>query len=227
MKSFTHIGEMSRLEAFSDAVFAVSATLLVVSLEIPETIPELTANLKGFAALGLSFLALVLIWSVHNAFFRRYDLQDRITIILNNCLLFVVLFYVYPLKFLAEGISAVLFSGAGNISSFNELSTMFILYSGGFVAVFLCFSLLYLHASRSKDKLGLNPEQQHETRSLFRNYMILVTVGSLSVLLAWLNIGLEFGLPGMVYFLLIPLCWWHGKWSARKLKHSDFAVKNE
>jgi uncharacterized membrane protein len=67
---------ISRLEAFSDAVFAFSATLLVVSLEVPRTYPELAAGLKGFVAFGLSFAALILIWAVHNGFFRRYGLSS-------------------------------------------------------------------------------------------------------------------------------------------------------
>ncbi|HQU71504.1 MAG TPA: TMEM175 family protein, partial [Calditrichia bacterium] len=71
--------EVSRLEAFSDAVFGFSATLLVVSLQVPATFDELILELKGFGAFGISFGALVLIWSVHNAFFRRYGLQDTAT----------------------------------------------------------------------------------------------------------------------------------------------------
>ena len=53
-------------------------------------------------AVNLTVIALVLIWSVHNAFFRRYGLDDGLTVVLNTAQLFVVLFYVYPLKFMAE-----------------------------------------------------------------------------------------------------------------------------
>jgi hypothetical protein len=46
---------------------------------------------------------------VHRSFFRRFPLGDRMTVALNSCLLFVVLFYVYPLKFLARGLAAMFF----------------------------------------------------------------------------------------------------------------------
>jgi uncharacterized membrane protein len=63
--------EITRIEAFSDAVFAFAATLLVVSLEVAKTFPELVTDLKGFIAFGLAFSALVLIWTVHKGFFKR------------------------------------------------------------------------------------------------------------------------------------------------------------
>src|SRR4029079_16223092 len=97
-------------------------------------------DLKGFAAFALSFAALILIRAVHNAFFRRYGLQDRTTIVLTACLLFGVLFYVYPLKFIVEGIAQSVFHlGTGRIavSTLGELAMLFVLYSGGFVALFL------------------------------------------------------------------------------------------
>ena len=46
------------------------------------------------------FAALILVWSYHYRLFSRFDLEDLWTIVLNSVLLFLVLFYVYPLKFL-------------------------------------------------------------------------------------------------------------------------------
>ena len=219
--------EVTRLEALSDAVFGFSATLLVVSLEVPRTLPELVADLKGFAAFGLSFAALVLIWAVHNAFFRRYGLQDRTTVAINACLLFVVLFYVYPLKFVAEGLAASVFrlqTDAGvRINSWGELSTVFVLYSAGFVAVFACMALLYLHAARSAAALELTAPERAEAYLYFRHYLIFVFVGLLSVGLAAAHVGLRIGLPGIIYALLGPLCWAHGALSGRRSRRREEA----
>ncbi|HVO73243.1 MAG TPA: TMEM175 family protein [Ignavibacteriaceae bacterium] len=211
------ITEVNRLETFSDAVFAFAATLLVVALEVPDSFQELVAELKGFIAFALSFTALILIWSVHNAIFRRYGVQDRTMIILNGCLLFVVLFYVYPLKFVSENLVKSFFklseSGSG-IKTLDDLSLLFELYSAGFVAVFLCISLMYRHIYK---KFGDTFEKSEisSARFHFRHYMIFVLVGILSIILAWSGIGLIFGLPGFIYSLLGPLCYLHGK-SARK-----------
>ena len=92
--------EISRIEGLSDAVFAFAITLLVVSLEVPKTFTELAATMHGFGAFLISFLLLFAVWFNQYKFFRRYGLQDTTTVVLNAALLFVVLFYVYPLKFL-------------------------------------------------------------------------------------------------------------------------------
>src|SRR5579872_1575464 len=93
-------GEITRLEAFTDAVFAFAVTLLVVSLEVPRTFTELLTAMKGFVAFAICFAILVQVWYEHYIFSRRYGLQTLYTVFLNSVLIFVVLFFVYPLKFL-------------------------------------------------------------------------------------------------------------------------------
>src|SRR3990170_1804358 len=92
--------EVSRIEGFSDAVFAFAVTLLVVSLEVPNTFDELLSTMRGFFAFAICFWMLFLVWSGQYRFFRRYGLDDNFVVTLNAALLFVVIFYVYPLKFL-------------------------------------------------------------------------------------------------------------------------------
>lgn len=98
--------EISRLEGFSDAVFGFALTLLVVSLEVPRSYAELMALMSGFVSFACCFALLLWLWYEHNTFFRRYGLQDGVTIVLNGCLLFTVLFYVYPLKFMFDSMFA-------------------------------------------------------------------------------------------------------------------------
>ena len=83
---------ISRLEAFSDAVFAFALTLLVVALEVPKSYDELMELVGGFLSFACCFSVLVWVWYEHNLFFRRYGLQDPYTVFLNGGLLFVVLF---------------------------------------------------------------------------------------------------------------------------------------
>ncbi len=91
----------SRLESLTDGVFAFAITLLIVSLQVPNSFTELTNIMMSFPAFGITLVAIIAIWYAHYLFFRRYGIQDSYAIVLNSILLFVVLFYIYPLKFLA------------------------------------------------------------------------------------------------------------------------------
>ena len=214
--------EVTRVEAFSDAVFAFAATLLVVSLEVPHTYPELMANLRGFIAFGLSFTMLVLIWAAHNGFFRRYGLQDSRTVVLNSVLLFVVLFYVYPLKFLfTVFVGQFVHVGPateshGVMIAPHDVPSLMMVYGLGFVAVFSCLALLYAHAWARREELGLDAAERIEARIWFRHYLIFVGVGLLSIGLAAAGVGFRYGLPGFIYSLLGPLCWWNGELGGRR-----------
>jgi Endosomal/lysosomal potassium channel TMEM175 len=220
--------EISRLEALSDAVFAFAATLLVVSLEVPHTYPQLVANLRGFVAFGLTFAMLIVIWSAHNGFFRRYGLQDGRTVVLSSVLLFVVLFYVYPLKFLfsvfVNSVLGMAPEGAedgARVGSMGELSSLMVIYGLGFVAVFACFALLYAHAWARRKELDLSTGEQIEARIWMRHYLLFVAIGLLSVALAWAKVGIRFGLPGFFYALLGPLCWWNGEMGGRRKREME------
>jgi uncharacterized membrane protein len=92
--------EITRIEGLSDGVFAFAVTLLIVSLEVPKTFNELTDVMRGFVAFAISFFLLILVWFHQYKFFRKYGLQDNVTVWVNVLLLFLVLFFVYPLKFL-------------------------------------------------------------------------------------------------------------------------------
>src|SRR5881275_312164 len=100
--------EVTRVEAFSDVIFGFAISLLVVSLEAPKTYEQMLEMLRGFLPFAICFWIFIDIWFEHHHFYKRYALQDQATMALNTCLLFVILFYVYPLKFVftmfAEGI---------------------------------------------------------------------------------------------------------------------------
>jgi uncharacterized membrane protein len=68
--------EPTRLETFSDAVFAFAVTLIIVSLEVPKSFDELFETMKGFVSFGVCFALLFLIWNNQNIFFRRYGMVD-------------------------------------------------------------------------------------------------------------------------------------------------------
>ncbi|MCE2497284.1 MAG: DUF1211 domain-containing protein [Flavobacteriales bacterium] len=207
----------SRLEAFSDAVFAFSATLLVVSLEVPESFADLLDNLRGFLAFGLSFMALLLIWDVHRAYFDRFPVVTSGVKFWNFVLLSVVLYYVYPMKFLAtnfiNGFLGFDRSHAANLT-WNEFLEVFVWYGIGFAALTLCISMMYFSSAR-RAKKNREKEMAYTGNLYERHYAIFVLVGLLSIVLAPTGIGGRIAVPGRIYGILGLLCYAHGRWSEK------------
>ncbi len=148
-------GEITRLEAFCDVVFGFAITLLVVSLEVPHTYAELLADMRGFLPFAACFAQLALIWRTHYKFSRRYGLEDPYTVFLNVVLLFLVLFYVYPLKFVFTLVFSELTGSSAGLA-WHEGSVLMRIYALGFVCVFLLFVLMYVHAYRLRRELALS-----------------------------------------------------------------------
>jgi uncharacterized membrane protein len=96
----------SRLEAFSDAVFAIAFTLLVLEFRPPVTNIPLTSYLLSLwpsvLAYSISFLLIGLIWANHHSMFVHIRRVDRPLLFLNTMLLADVAFLPFPTQLLAR-----------------------------------------------------------------------------------------------------------------------------
>ncbi len=204
--------EVTRIEGFSDAVFGFALTLLVVSLGTANSDAELMLLVRRSVPFAVTFAMVCYIWWEHNAFFRRYGLQDAWTAFLNSVLLFVVLFYVYPLKYLATALlGAVVHLPPAEIPRMGQPRSVMLLYSSGVVLIFGLFVLLYRHAWSKRAALQLSPEDETTLRFKQRAHVISTAlgvivdrsrVGRLRTRLMWI--------PGVLYGLMGPLHGWNG-----------------
>jgi uncharacterized membrane protein len=203
--------EIQRIETFSDAVFAFAVTLLIVSLEVPRTFEELLISMRGFFAFGICFTLLMLVWYEQHIFFRRYGLDDLITIVLNGALLFIVLFYVYPLKFLWTLVFSSQIYGPGkapvSIRNDEQVLQLMMIYGFGYMVIQCVFLLLYFHALRKKAVLDLNHHEVFDTKTKIWSQAILVVIGIGSILFAWALPIRWAGLSGLFYILIGPAFW--------------------
>ncbi len=207
-------GEITRLEAFCDVIFGFAITLLVVSLEVPHTYADLMTDMRGFLPFAVCFAQLAMIWRTHYRFSRRYGLEDPYTVFLNVVLLFLVLFYVYPLKFVFTLLFSEITGTDASNMGWHEASVLMRIYAAGFAAVFLLFVLMYAHAYRLRRELGLNPVEVLETRFSMQENGLLALVGVTSFLVAFKSPGWA----GWSYLAIGPLLALHGSIFGKRVR---------
>ncbi len=212
--------EVSRVEGFTDAVFAFAVTLLIVALEVPHTFEGLLDVVRGFPAFVICFTVLMTFWNAHYRYYRRYGTEDVFSRVLTMAILVLVLFSVYPLKFLFTLVTVQLFdlnlAHAPELDSFDQVRTLYLIYGLGFAGVWSLYAALSGRALRTADRLHLSASEKLLTRASFCEYLIHVAVCFLSITIAFLTTNPW--LPGVIYAVLGPLQGFNGWWFARQVQ---------
>jgi uncharacterized membrane protein len=167
-----------RIEAFSDGVFAIAITLLVLDLVVPPR-PEAAEHGLGHAlahewpayfAYLVSFLIIGIIWVNHHTMFDKVRLVDRPVLFANLGLLLTVSLIPFPTRLLAEYLTAR--SGSHVAAA---------IYSATMLAMGLAYTALWLTLTRDANLLheGINPRSSRGALRRFGagNVFYLLTIG--------------------------------------------------
>ena len=209
----------TRLENFSDAVFAFSITLLMISLEVPKNFTQILELSDELIAFAVTIIPLFIIWQQHRLFFRRYGLDDNKILILNTALLFIVLIFIFPLKFLSLFLvrfySSLVFGTQtvfGTMINGEQVPMLMIYYGMGALGLVFIFSRFYKHALSKKDELELNTYEVRYTEYYKRLFTHLCFVPIFSIVfvlaimffnitIASIGSGMLYALTGVVFIL--------------------------
>jgi uncharacterized membrane protein len=186
--------ETGRIEAFSDGVFSIAGTLLVLELKPPAAnLPfrqGLAALWPGFAAFLLSFFFIGIMWINHHRLFQHIRRSDEMLLFTNLILLLGVVWVPYPTSLMALAVTR------GNIRDAA------ILYNGSYFVIALLFNLLLNVAIRR----GLVDREYAAVRGIAKTYFLGPVLYGLCFACTWWNVGLSLALNGALalYFLLSP-----------------------
>lgn len=221
--------EISRLEGFSDAVFAFAVTLLVVSLEAPKSFNQLLDIVKGFVSFGICFTLLVIIWHKHYVFFRRYGINNIRILVLNSILMFVMIFYIYPLKFLFTLLVNLFFpfmrpENFAIMITFEQVPMLMIIYGMGCFLTFSVFFFMYRHVYKNRVDLNLNEVEIAITKSEIVESSVYMIIPLISILLVSIG-GPDYSpISGWIYMSLGPLLGFNGVITGKRI---DKLLKND
>lgn len=144
--------ETHRIEAFSDGVFAIAVTLLVLEIKVPSQETVLSRGMTiallelwpSYLAFLISFITILVIWSHHHWIFAAIRRADLVLVYWNGLLLLFVTFVPFPTGLLAEYLLH------------PEAKVAASLYTGTFLAISLVFHGLWLHASKQGKLLAID-----------------------------------------------------------------------
>lgn len=146
--------ETSRVEAFSDGVFAIAITLLGLELKVPTahggalTVALLEAW-PAYLSFFSSFITITIIWINHHRLFTHIVRVDHVLLLLNSALLMVVTIVPFGTAILSE-----------HLAKAEQQRTAEMLYTGVFMALTLAFNFLWRHAAREHRLLDRAMDKQ-------------------------------------------------------------------
>jgi uncharacterized membrane protein len=193
--------ETTRVEAFSDGVFAIAITLLVLNLVVPDPSSVVHGDLAGrlrlewpsYAAYFVSFLVIGIIWVNHHGMFRMIVRVDRPLMFINLMLLLIVALIPFPTGLMARYIR----HGAADAHLAAAI------YSATMLAMSFAFSGMFLWVTREGSGLLHERLQPRQVRSALRRFglgsVIYGVAIGLSFLSAVLTLGFHFLLA--VYYM--------------------------
>jgi uncharacterized membrane protein len=184
---------LERLMFFSDAVFAIAITILVLDIHLPsgvdlasgdQLLSSLLALWPKYLAYLISFLVIGLYWMNHHHKFLFIKKFDHLLLSLNLLFLMVIAFIPFPTAVMSETI--------------NMTSSIF--YALVMAAAGVLLAVLWLHATRRQVLFDLHLSRQQRWRE---------ATGPLAIALIFLlSIGVAYvdlGLVRIFWLLIIPI----------------------
>jgi uncharacterized membrane protein len=195
-----HHYDTQRLEAFSDGVFAIAITLLIIEIGVPHVDAdqslshELRRLWPSYAGYVVSFLTIGVMWINHHNMFKDIVRVDHTLLVLNLLLLLGVAFVPFPTAVVAEYVRAK-----------HHETEAALAYGGTFVSIAVFFDALWLYAST-----GMRHIDEHVSEARVRSRTVRYLPGpilyAVGLPFAFVSPWIPLGIYGaLAVFWLLPL----------------------
>jgi uncharacterized membrane protein len=190
--------DTQRLEAFSDGVFAIAITLLILEVHLGGVTGvslgrELAHAWPSYTGYVISFITIGIMWANHRAMFRIIDRSTHGLIVANLLLLLCVSFVPFPTKILAEHLPV-----AG-----PDQRTAVLFFSGTYVVIAAFYNLLWRVASTDHRLIAKGCEE--EADKITKAFRFGIPGYALATALTFVAIPAGLALDGaLALFYLLP-----------------------
>jgi uncharacterized membrane protein len=192
------MNETARIEAFSDGIFSIAATLLVLELKHPPAnLPFWQGVLSiwpGYVSFVLSFFFIGIMWINHHRLFVHIKKSDDLLMAVNLLLLLGVVFVPYPTSLMASSITLLDSAYSRDVAIF---------YNAGYLAIALLFNLLWFVCR--KRKLLENNLDNAKIRDVTRRYALGPFFYGACLLMTWWSVRLSLAMnAALAIYFLVP-----------------------
>lgn len=191
--------ETGRIEAFSDGVFAIAITLLILEIKIPQPGSgrlslQLMNQWPAYVSFFISFAFIGIMWINHHRLFTHIARSDNTLLVLNLVLLLGVVAVPFP--------TAVLAIHLGQ----PDQRTAVILYNATYVFIAAFFNLLWRYAASGDRGLLANDVDAASVQRVSRQYAFGPVLYLICFGLSWFSVGASLALNGALacFFALPP-----------------------
>jgi uncharacterized membrane protein len=171
--------ETGRVEAFSDGVFAIAITLLILAVGFEQSIADgalehqLVHLWPAYIAYAVSFLTVGIMWINHHQIFRHFRMVDRPLLLLNILLLMCISFTPFPTRVVAE-----------HAHDAADRQAAAVLYGITMTCTAICFFAVWYYGSRRL----LRPDaDMREVDGITRSYLPGAPIYALATLVAFIS----------------------------------------
>jgi uncharacterized membrane protein len=171
--------ETNRAEAFSDGVFAIAITLLILAVGIEQALAEgdlgqqLLDLWPAYIAYAVSFLTIGIMWVNHHTVFRQFARVDRPLLLLNLLLLMLIAFVPFPTRIVAE-----------HARSADDRQAAALLYGSTLTITAILFFCVWIYGSR---KLLRPDADRREVTGITRSYLPGTPTYAIATLIAFIS----------------------------------------
>lgn len=195
------MNETSRVEAFSDGVFAIAITLLILEVHVPRDLDggsltnALLAEWPSYAAFLISFFTIGIMWINHHRLFTLIARVDSWLLVLNMLLLLGVTIVPFPTAFVADYLGHPGERLAGVLYAANGLN----------IALSFWGLWMYTASPRRRPRLLKIPPESAEVKAIKAQYRFGPLFYVAAVGIAFLNAGLAMAYCGaLALFFALP-----------------------
>jgi TMEM175 potassium channel family protein len=191
-----------RIEAFSDGVFAIAITLLVLDLKVPPLagptdptglFPRLLAEWPGYLGYALSFVVVGIMWANHHNIFRYIERSDHTFVLLNLLFLLFISFLPFPTAVLARYLTVP-----------HDRTAATALYAGTLLANGVTYNALWRYAAHRGRLLGPDADPVQVQR-ISRQFLVGPVLYAAATVLAFVSVPASLTIVGLLaVFYVVP-----------------------